>query len=71
MDQANLLDFIAEAWAKLPDIPNYPKRLIMHPLTAEKLLRHFLAVDVSVLSVCPPDTVYVTHEDFLSPEDAR
>ena len=71
MNKSELLDFIAKAWAELPDIPNYPKRVIMHPSTAEKLLRHFLAVDVSILSVCSPESVYVTHEDFLSPEDAQ
>ena len=66
---SEILDSIVKVWDTLPDIPSCPKRILCHPCVAERLLKHFVGAPFSIVTVCPRDTVYVTHEDFLRPED--
>lgn len=36
----------------------------MHPVKASILLEHFLGIQTAISSVCPEDTIYISHEDF-------
>ncbi len=59
-----LLELLKKAQETMPEIPGWPKMLIMHPVKAALLLEHFLGIQTSISSVCPEDTVYVSHVDF-------
>lgn len=59
-----MIEFLKKAQEALPEIPDRPKILIMHPVTASILLEHFLGIQTAISSVCPEDTIYISHEDF-------
>lgn len=59
-----MLELLKKAQETLPEIPDRPKILIMHPVKAALLLEHFLGIQTAISSVCPEDTIYISHEDF-------
>lgn len=59
-----MLELLKKAQEALPEIPGRPKMLIMHPVEASILLEHFLGIQTAISSVCPENTIYISHEDF-------